>query len=320
MLFNTVLFTGNANRSLAQEMATALGVEVGKAMVGRFSDGEVSVEIQQNVRARDVFVVQSTCAPTNENLMELLIMVDALKRASARRITAVMPYFGYARQDRRPRSTRVPISAKVVANLLETVGVERVLTMDLHADQIQGFFDIPVDNIYASPVLLSDLKTKNYKDLVVISPDVGGVVRARALAKQLGCDLAIIDKRRPTANVSEVMHVIGEIDGRNCVIMDDMIDTAGTLVKAAEVLKERGAKSVYAYCTHAVFSGPAIERIANSQLDEVVITNTIALSEQAQACKKIRQLSVAFLFAETIRRITDGESVTSLFAEQNNNF
>jgi ribose-phosphate pyrophosphokinase len=320
VLFNTVLFTGNANRSLAQEMATALGVEVGKAMVGRFSDGEVTVEIQQNVRARDVFVVQSTCAPANENVMELLIMVDALKRASARRITAVMPYFGYARQDRRPRSTRVPISAKVVANLLETVGVERVLTMDLHADQIQGFFDIPVDNIYASPVLLSDLKTKNYKDLVVISPDVGGVVRARALAKQLGCDLAIIDKRRPTANVSEVMHVIGEIEGRNCVIMDDMIDTAGTLVKAAEVLKERGAKNVYAYCTHAVFSGPAIERIAQSQLDEVVITNTIPLSEQAQACKKIRQLSVAFLFAETIRRITDGESVTSLFAEQNNNF
>lgn len=320
MLFNTVLFTGNANRVLAQEMATSLGVELGKASVGRFSDGEVTVEIQQNVRARDVFVVQSTCAPTNENLMELLIMVDALKRASARRITAVMPYFGYARQDRRPRSTRVPISAKVVANLLETVGVERVLTMDLHADQIQGFFDIPVDNIYASPVLLADLKSKNYRDLVVVSPDVGGVVRARALAKQLGCDLAIIDKRRPSANVSEVMHVIGEIEGRNCVIMDDMIDTAGTLVKAAEVLKERGAKSVYAYCTHAVFSGPAIERIAKSALDEVVITNTIPLSDAAKACKKIRQLSVAFLFAETIRRITDGESVTSLFAEQNNNF
>ncbi|HET9820864.1 MAG TPA: ribose-phosphate pyrophosphokinase [Burkholderiaceae bacterium] len=320
MLFNTVLFTGNANRTLAQEIATSLGVELGRAHVGRFSDGEVTVEIQQNVRARDVFVVQSTCAPTNENLMELLIMVDALKRASARRITAVIPYFGYARQDRRPRSTRVPISAKVVANLLETVGIERMLTMDLHADQIQGFFDIPVDNIYASPVLLSDLKSKNYKDLVVVSPDVGGVVRARALAKQLGCDLAIIDKRRPSANVSEVMHVIGEIDGRNCVIMDDMIDTAGTLVKAAEVLKERGAKSVYAYCTHAVFSGPAIERIAGSALDEVVITNTIPLTEAAKGCSKIRQLSVAFLFAETIRRITDGESVTSLFAEQNNNF
>jgi len=264
--------------------------------------------------------VQSTGAPTNENVMELLIMFDALKRASARRITAVIPYFGYARQDRRPRSTRVPISAKVVANLLQTAGVERLLTMDLHADQIQGFFDIPVDNIYASPVLLTDVKSKNYRDLVVVSPDVGGVVRARALAKQLGCDLAIIDKRRPKANVSEVMHVIGDIDGRNCVIMDDMIDTAGTLVKAAEVLKDRGAKSVYAYCTHPVFSGPAVERIKNSALDEVVITNTLPLSDAGKACKKIRQLSVAFLFAETIRRISDGESVTSLFAEQNNNF
>ncbi len=320
MLFNTVLFTGNANPVLAQEIASHLGVELGQAAVGRFSDGEVTVEIRQNVRARDVFVVQPTCSPTNENLMELLIMVDALKRASARRITAVMPYFGYARQDRRPRSTRVPISAKVVANLLETVGVERVLTMDLHADQIQGFFDIPVDNIYASPVLLSDLKSKNHPNLVVISPDVGGVVRARALAKQLGCDLAIIDKRRPAAGVSEVMHVIGEIDGRNCVIMDDMIDTAGTLVKAAEVLKERGARSVYAYCTHPVFSGPAVERIKASHIDEVVITNTIPLTAPAKSCPKIRQLSVAFLFAETIRRISDGESVTSLFAEQNNNF
>jgi ribose-phosphate pyrophosphokinase len=289
-------------------------------MVGRFSDGEVTVEIQQNVRARDVFVVQPTCTPTNEHLMELLIMVDALKRASARRITAVMPYFGYARQDRRPRSTRVPISAKVVANMLEAIGVERLLTMDLHADQIQGFFDIPVDNIYASPVLLTDVKSKNYKDVVVISPDIGGVVRARALAKQLGCDLAIIDKRRAAANVSEVMHVIGEIDGRNCVIMDDMIDTAGTLVKAAEVLKSRGARSVFAYCTHPVFSGPAVERIRKSQIDEVVITNTIPLSAEAKGCSKIRQLSVAFLFAETIRRISDGESVTSLFAEQNNNF
>jgi len=320
VLFNTVLFTGNANPALAQEIAGHLGVELGRASVGRFSDGEVTVEIRQNVRARDVFVVQPTCNPTTENLMELLIMVDALKRASARRITAVIPYYGYARQDRRPRSTRVPISAKVVANLLETVGVERVLTMDLHADQIQGFFDIPVDNIYASPVLLSDVKSNNHRDLVVVSPDVGGVVRARALAKQLGCDLAIIDKRRPQANVSEVMHVIGEVDGRNCVIMDDMIDTAGTLVKAAEVLKERGARSVFAYCTHPVFSGPAIERIRNSALDEVVITNTIPLSDVARACKKIRQLSVAFLFAETIRRISDGESVTSLFSEQNSNF
>jgi ribose-phosphate pyrophosphokinase len=320
MLADTVLFTGNANPALAQEIASDLRIDLGRAAIGRFSDGEVTIEIQQNVRARDVFVVQSTCAPTNENLMELLLMVDALKRASAGRITAVMPYFGYARQDRRPRSTRVPISAKVVANMLEVAGVNRVLTMDLHADQIQGFFDIPVDNIYASPVLLSDLQSKRYEDLVVVSPDVGGVVRARALAKQLGCDLAIIDKRRPKANVSEVMHVIGEIDGRNCVIMDDMIDTAGTLVKAAEVLKERGAKSVFAYCTHPVFSGPAVERIKNSRLDEVVITNTIPLRGDAVDTGNIRQLSVAFLFAETIRRISDGESVTSLFSEQNNNF
>ncbi|MEY4763774.1 MAG: hypothetical protein RI907_447 [Pseudomonadota bacterium] len=320
MLSDTVLFTGNANPALAQEIASNLGISLGKASVGRFSDGETTVEIQQNVRGREVFVVQSTCAPTNDNLMELLIMVDALKRASAQRITAVIPYFGYARQDRRPRSTRVPISARVVANMLEAVGVNRILTMDLHADQIQGFFNIPVDNIYASPVLLSDLQAKKYEDLVVVSPDVGGVVRARALAKQLGCDLAIIDKRRPKANVSEVMHIIGEIDGRNCVIMDDMIDTAGTLVKAAEVLKERGAKNVYAYCTHSVFSGPAIERIKASHLDEVVITNTIPLNDAAKATPKIRQLSTAFLFAETIRRITDGESVTSLFSEQNNNF
>ena len=320
MLFNTVLFTGNANPALAQEIASQLGVELGRALVGRFSDGEVRIEVQQNVRARDVFVIQSTCAPTNENLMELCFLVDALKRASARRITAVVPYFGYARQDRRPRSTRVPISAKVVANLLQTVGVERLLTMDLHADQIQGFFDIPVDNIYASPVLLSDLKSKNYPNLVVVSPDVGGVVRARALAKQLGCELAIIDKRRASPNESEVMHVIGEIDGRNCVIMDDMIDTAGTLVAAAEVLKQRGAKRVFAYCTHPVFSGPAIERLKASQIDEVVISNTIPLNGDAKACGNIRQLSVAFLFAETIRRISDGESVTSLFAEQNSNF
>ncbi len=320
MLFNTVLFTGNANPALAQDIATHLSIGLGKAKVARFSDGEVDVEIEQNVRARDIFVVQPTCSPTNENLMELCIMVDALKRASARRVTAVMPYFGYARQDRRPRSTRVPISAKVVANMLESVGVERLLTMDLHADQIQGFFNIPVDNIYASPVLLSDLQSKRYENLVVVSPDIGGVVRARALAKQAGCDLAIIDKRRPKANVSEVMHVIGEIEGRNCVIMDDMIDTAGTLVKAADVLKERGAKKVFAYCTHAVFSGPAIERIEASKLDEVVVTDTIPLGEESKVCGKVRQLSVAFLFAETIRRISDGESVTSLFAEQNSNF
>lgn len=316
-----MVFTGNANPTMAVEIAEHLGIKVGAANVGRFSDGEVTVEINQNVRARDVFVVQSTCAPTNENLMELLMMVDALKRASAERITAVIPYFGYARQDRRPRSSRVPISAKVVANLLQTVGVSNVLTMDLHADQIQGFFDIPVDNIYASPVLLGDLRKQKYEDLIVVSPDVGGVVRARALAKQLGCDLAIIDKRRPKANVSEVMHVIGDIDGRNCVIMDDMIDTAGTLVKAAEVLKERGAKKVYAYCTHPVFSGPAIERIAKGNaLDEVVITNTIPLSEAARACGKIRQLSVAPLFAETMQRIAKGESVMGLFSEQENLF
>ena len=311
-----LVFTGNANPVLAAEIAKHLGTKLGAIDVARFSDGEVTVEIKQSVRARDVFVVQPTCAPTNENLMELVIMVDALKRASAERITAVIPYFGYARQDRRPRSTRVPISAKVVADMLQAVGVARVLTMDLHADQIQGFFDIPVDNIYASPVLLGDLNQKQYENLVVVSPDVGGVVRARALAKQLGCELAIIDKRRPKANVSEVMHVIGDIDGRNCVIMDDMIDTAGTLVKAAEVLKERGANSVYAYCTHPIFSGPAIERITNgAALDEVVVTNTIPLSDTAKGCRKIRQLSVAALIAETIQRISTGESVSSMFSD-----
>ena len=313
-----MIFTGNANPALAAEIAQQLGTSLGQAAVGRFSDGEVTVEINQNVRAREVFVVQSTCAPTNDNLMELIIMVDALKRASAERISVVIPYFGYARQVRRPRSSRVPITAKVVANMLQAVGVHRVMTMDLHADQIQGFFDIPVDNVYASPVLLGDLRSKKYEDLLVVSPDVGGVVRARALAKQLGCDMAIIDKRRPKANVSEVMHVIGDIEGRNCVIMDDMIDTAGTLVKAAEVLKERGAKSVYAYCTHPVFSGPAIERIAKgSALDEVVVTNTIPLSQAAQACTKIRQVSVAPLMAEVIQRIANGDSVMDLFAESN---
>ena len=316
-----MIFTGNANPDMAADIATNLGIRLGSAAVGRFSDGEVTVEINQNVRARDVFVVQSTCAPTNENLMELLIMVDALKRASAERITAVIPYFGYARQDRRPRSTRVPITAKVVANMLQTAGVSRLLTMDLHADQIQGFFDIPGDNIYASPVLLSDLQLKNYDDLIVVSPDVGGVVRARAIAKQLDCDLAIIDKRRPRANVSEVMHVIGEIENRNCVIMDDMIDTAGTLLKAAEVLKQRGAKKVYAYCTHPIFSGPAIERIERGDaLDEVVVTDTIPLSREAAGCPKIRQLSVAPLIAETILRISKGESVMSLFSDQDDLF
>ncbi|QHI99437.1 ribose-phosphate diphosphokinase [Xylophilus rhododendri] len=315
-----LVFTGNANPGMAGELARHLGIQLGSATVGRFSDGEITVEINQNVRARDVFVVQSTCAPTNDNLMELLMMVDALKRSSADRISAVIPYFGYARQDRRPRSSRVPISAKVVADLLQTAGVDRLLTMDLHADQIQGFFDIPVDNIYASPTLLGDLRQKNYEDLMVVSPDVGGVVRARALAKQLNCDLAIIDKRRPKANVSEVMNVIGEIEGRNCVIMDDMIDTAGTLVKAAEVLKERGAKKVYAYCTHPVFSGPAVDRITASALDEVVVTNTIPLSDAGKNCSKIRQLSIAPLFGETIQRIAKGESVMSLFSDQDNLF
>ena len=316
-----VVFTGNANPRLAQEIVGHLGTQLGAATVGRFSDGEVTVELQQNIRNRDVFVVQSTCAPTNENMMELLIMVDALRRASAERIYAVIPYFGYARQDRRPRSSRVPISAKVIANLLQTVSVDSVLTMDLHADQIQGFFDIPVDNIYASPVLLGDLRKQNYDNVTVVSPDVGGVVRARALAKQLNSDLAIIDKRRPRANESEVMHVIGEIEGRNCVIMDDMIDTAGTLVKAAEVLKQRGALKVYAYCTHPIFSGPALDRINNGHaLDEVVVTNTIPLGDLALSSPKIRQLSVAPLIAETMQRIAKGDSVLSLFSEQNQLF
>jgi ribose-phosphate pyrophosphokinase len=313
------IFTGNANPELARKIAAFLNLELGQAEIGRFPDGETFVKIRDNIRGKDVFVIQPTCSPPNENLMELLIMIDAIRRASAERITAVLPVFGYSRQDRKDQP-RVAIGAKLVADMLTVAGVDRVITMDLHADQIQGFFDIPVDNIYASPVLLTDLKNKNYPELVVVSPDVGGVVRARALAKQLGCDLAIIDKRRPRAGVAEVMHVIGEVESRNCVIMDDMIDTAGTLVKAAEVLKERGAGRVYAYCTHPVFSGPAIERIAGSALDEVVITNTIPLTEAARNCGKIRQLSVAFLIAETIRRISDGESVTSLFAEQNNNF
>ena len=310
-----MVFTGNANPGLAAEIAQNLGTSLGAARVGRFSDGEVTVEINQNVRARDVFVVQSTCAPTNENLMELLIMVDALKRASAERISAVIPYFGYARQDRRPRSTRVPISAKVVANLLQTVGVARVLTMDLHADQIQGFFDIPVDNVYAAPVLLADLDKQKYDDLLVVSPDVGGVVRARAFAKRMECDLAIIDKRRPKANVSEVMNIIGEVKDRTCVIMDDIVDTAGTLCKAATALKEHGARRVLAYCTHAVLSGAAISRISDSDLDELVVTDTIPLRDDAKACPRIRQVSVASLLADTVLRISNEESVSSLFME-----
>ncbi|OGA17434.1 MAG: ribose-phosphate pyrophosphokinase [Betaproteobacteria bacterium RIFCSPLOWO2_02_FULL_66_14] len=310
-----MVFTGNASPRLAQEVAKHLNLSLGRAIVGRFSDGEVMIEIMENVRGKDVFVLQSTCAPTNDNLMELLVMVDALKRSSAARVSAAIPYFGYARQDRRPRSARVAISAKVVANMIASVGVARVLTMDLHADQIQGFFDIPVDNIYAAPVLLGDVWRQRYDDLIVVSPDVGGVVRARALAKRLESDLAIIDKRRPKANVSEVMNVIGEVKGRSCVIMDDMVDTAGTLCKAAQVLKEEGATKVVAYCTHPVLSGGAVERIAASELDELVVTDTIPLSAEGEACAKIRQLSVAGLLAETILRIFTEDSVSSLFTE-----
>ncbi len=308
-----MVFTGNANPKLAGDVARHLNVPLGRATVGRFSDGEVMVEILENVRGKDVFVLQSTCAPTNDNLMEVMVMVDALKRASAGRITAALPYFGYARQDRRPRSARVAITAKVVADMLSTAGVDRVLTMDLHSDQIQGFFDIPVDNIYASPILLSDVWKNNYPDLIVVSPDVGGVVRARALAKQLDADLAIIDKRRPKPNVAKVMNIIGDVVGRTCLIMDDMVDTANTLCEAANALKEKGAKRVIAYCTHPVLSGPAIERISTSALDELVVTDTIPLREEARNCKRIRQLSVAELLAETVRRINAEESVSSLF-------
>ena len=310
-----MVFTGNANPLLGKEVARRLSIPLGRAVVSKFSDGEVNVELLENVRGKDVFILQSTSTPTNDNLMEILVMADALKRSSAARITAAIPYFGYARQDRRPRSARVAISAKVVANMLEAAGIDRVLTMDLHADQIQGFFDVPVDNIYAAPILLSDVWKHNYENLVVVSPDVGGVVRARALAKRLESELAIIDKRRPRANVSEVMHVIGDIDGRICVIMDDMVDTAGTLCKAAEVLKERGATKVMAYCTHPVLSGNAVQKINASVLDELVVTDTIALRDDARACSKIRQLSVAELLAETIRRINSEDSVSSLFVE-----
>ncbi|MCK6376236.1 MAG: ribose-phosphate pyrophosphokinase [Zoogloea sp.] len=310
-----MVFTGNANPKLAADVVRRLGKSLGSATVGRFSDGEVNVELLENVRGKDVFVLQPTCVPTNDNIMELLIMVDALKRASAGRITAAIPYFGYARQDRRPRSARVPITAKVVANMLQAAGVQRVLTVDLHADQIQGFFDIPVDNIYAAPVLLDDLEKQKIEDLMVVSPDVGGVVRARAFAKRLECDLAIIDKRRPKANVSEVMNIIGEVDGRTCVIMDDIVDTAGTLCKAAQALKENGAKRVMAYCTHAVLSGPAISRINESDLDELVVTDTIPLSDEARACKRIRTVSIGELLADTILRISNEESVSSLFNE-----
>ena len=310
-----MIFAGNANPHLAQDVVKKLNISLGRAVVDKFSDGEVMVEIMENVRGKDVFVLQSTCQPTNDNLMELMVMVDALKRSSAVRVSAAMPYFGYARQDRRPRSARVGISAKVVANMLTSVGVSRLLTMDLHADQIQGFFDVPVDNIYAAPVLLGDVWKQRYENLIVVSPDVGGVVRARALAKRLESDLAIIDKRRPKANVSEVMNVIGEVKGRTCVIMDDMVDTAGTLCKAAEVLKAEGAVKVVAYCTHAVLSGDAVKRIAASAMDELVVTDTIPLRADALACNKIRSLSVAALLAETILRIYTEDSVSSLFIE-----
>ncbi len=310
-----MVFTGNANPKLAQSVARHLGIHLGRATVSRFSDGEVMVEIMEHVRGKDVFILQSTCAPTNDHLMEIMVMVDALRRASAARITAAIPYLGYARQDRRPRSARVAITAKVVANMLTGVGVDRVLTMDLHSDQIQGFFDIPVDNIYASPILLSDVWRHDYPNLIVVSPDVGGVVRARALAKQLDADLAIIDKRRPKPNVAKVMNIIGEVSGRTCLIMDDMVDTANTLCEAANALKEKGAASVIAYCTHGVLSGPAIERIERSAIDELVVTDTIPLSEAAANCKRIRQLSVAELLAETLRRINAEESVSSLFVD-----
>jgi len=310
-----MVFTGNANPKLAEEVVGHLNIELGKASVGRFSDGEVMVELLENVRGKDVFVLQSTCTPTNDSLMEVLVMVDALRRSSAGRITAAIPYFGYARQDRRPRSARVAITAKVVANMLTSVGIDRLLTMDLHSDQIQGFFDIPVDNIYASPILLGDVWKHNYPNLVVVSPDVGGVVRARALAKQLNSDLAIIDKRRPKPNVAKVMHIIGDVAGRTCVIMDDMVDTANTLCEAAAALKAQGAVKVVAYCTHPVLSGTAIPRITDSALDELVVTNTIPLRQEAIECGKIRQLSTAELLAETIRRISREDSVSSLFME-----
>jgi ribose-phosphate pyrophosphokinase len=311
-----MVFSGNANRALSEGIVRKLNMRLGMATVGRFSDGEVAVEIEENVRGKDVFIIQPTCSPTNENLMELLVMIDALKRASASRITAVMPYYGYSRQDRRSRSARVPISAKLVAKMIEQAGASRVLTVDLHADQIQGFFDIPVDNVYSSPILLGDVWRQKYKDLIVVSPDVGGVVRARALAKRLDdADLAIIDKRRPKANVSEIMHIIGDVEGRTCVMVDDMVDTAGTLCHAAGALKKHGAIKVVAYCTHAVLSGAAMKNLNSSQLDELVVTDTIPLSQGSVDSGKIRQLSVAEMLAETIRRIAVDESVSSLYVD-----
>ena len=312
---NLSIFTGNANPQLVAQIVDYLKVPLGNARVEQFSDGEITVEIQENIRGRDVFIVQPTCAPSHKNLMELLLMIDACNRSSANRVTAVLPYYGYARQDRRPRNSRVPISAKLIASMISTAGADRVLTMDLHADQIQGFFDIPTDNIYGSPVLLDDIRGLEDDNLIVVSPDVGGVVRARALAKRLGVDLAIIDKRRPKANVAKVMNIIGDIDGRSCVLIDDMVDTANTLCKAADALKEQGATAVRAYCTHPVLSGEAVTRINASDMDEVVVTNTIPLSDAAAASDKIRQLSVAHLLGESIRRITVSDSVSSLFSD-----
>ena len=312
---NLMVFTGNANKDLAKKVASNLGLKLGEATVGSFSDGETMLELLENVRGKDVFILQSTSFPTNDNLMEIMVMVDALRRSSAARITAAIPYLGYSRQDRRPRSARVAITAKVVANMLTGVGVDRLLTMDLHSDQIQGFFEIPVDNIYATPVLLEDLKKQSYEDAVIVSPDVGGVVRARAMAKILGSDLAIIDKRRPKPNVSEVMNIIGDVNGRTCIIVDDIVDTANTLCEAALALKKKGAEKVVAYATHPIFSGKAIESIQSSELDEIVITDTITLEKNALGCEKIRQLSVAKILAETIKRISHEDSVSSLFLD-----
>ncbi|WP_305075982.1 ribose-phosphate pyrophosphokinase [Microbulbifer sp. YPW1] len=308
-----MVFTGNANPELAQKVVEHMAIPLGEAVVKRFSDGEIAVEITDNVRGRDVFVVQSTCQPTNRNIMELILLVDALRRASAGRITAVVPYFGYARQDRRVRSQRVPISAKVVADMMVSVGIDRVLTVDLHAEQIQGFFDVPVDNVYGSSVLLDDIERQKYEDLVVVSPDIGGVVRARAVAKSLDCDLAIIDKRRPAANVAEVMNIIGEINGRTCLLVDDMVDTAGTLCNAANALKEHGAKKVVAYCTHPVLSGKAIENLNNSVLDELVVTDSIPLGDKMAQSSKIRQLTLSAMLAESMRRISNEESLSAMF-------
>lgn len=310
---NLMLFSGNANPELAAKVAAELSLKLGNADVKKFSDGEINVEILENVRGKDVFIVQSTCAPTNDNLMELLVLVDAVRRASAVRITAVVPYFGYARQDRRVRSARVPITAKVVADMMVRVGVDRVLTVDLHAEQIQGFFDCPVDNVYGSPILLKDIEKQRYPDLMVVSPDVGGVVRARAIAKQLDTELAIIDKRRPQANVAEVMNIIGDVSGKTCLLVDDIVDTAGTLCTAASALKDHGAEKVIAYCTHPVLSGPAIDRITASNLDELVVTDTVPLSEAAIASGRIRQLSMASMLAESIRRVSNEESISAMF-------